>query len=939
MPNRINPWFCSLLLLAIFSAAVCSTRAQGTAFTYNGSFNVGNTPAAGNYDLNFTLYDSITNGTSFGSVTNPGTSITNGLFSLALDFGNVFNGSNYWLELAVRTNGALQFTTLSPRQLVTPTPYAIYSPYAGTAGIANSVASTNITGPVPLAQLSAPVVTNLQNDVALAGGFTGFFTGNGAGLTNLPVTSLSGTIPDTQLSSNIMRLNLANSFVPATAAPVIVSGFLVGANILNGGTGYGTAPFVAVTDVSGSNAVITATVSNGVVVGLMVQAAGRAYSSGTILTIAPPPSTAYQTVSSGVVFNGTSFFNNPGNQFVGSFTGNGGGLTNLPLGGFTGEVPDSQLSGNIARLNLADTDLPATAGAVINSGYVTGAIITNGGSGYSIAPLVTVTDFTGSNAVITAGISNGAVTILTVQAVGSGYSPATTLTIAPPPDNSIQTFSSGLNFTGADSFSNPSNSFSGSYAGNGSNLTNVNAAALAGSIGLANLPGAAVTNGAAGITLIGPAFSSNSTNATGLAATFDGAVVGAYPGFPAWEIVQRLAVPSLSVPTLRPLNKGELAVDFMPNGSPGDNGYGIVWNDICAIDCITNNPAPVPCLHLSAHSGFMEISSVSYNSGIAKPLFLGYGPGQNDAVAIAITPSNGFVGIGTVNPTAPLSVAGAGVFSGKVTATSFIGDGSGLTNLTVNNFAGSLPDNLLSTNIARLNLSSPAVTATAGVTVVSGAVFAATITNGGSGYLIAPLVTISDATGSNAVITATITNGVVSGLTIKAAGSGYSANAALIIAPPPPSPNYQTFTSGNLFTGVNTFNNPSNNFGGTFWGNGCWLTNLNPASISNGTANINITGNAATATTAATVTGNIADTQLSANVPLLNAANTFTGGNTFAGPLAAVNFGNVVNGTFSGNGAGLTNVPATAISGGLTTNILIDGHIFFITNGLIINIQ
>ena len=42
---------------------------------------------------------------------------------------------------------------------------------------------------------------------------------------------------------------------------------------------------------------------------------------------------------------------------------------------------------------------------------------------------------------------------------------------------------------------------------------------------------------------------------------------------------------------------------------------------------------------------------------------------------------------------------------------------------------------------------------------------------------------------------------------------------------------------------------------------------------------------------------------------------------------------------FSGNGAGLTNVPANAINGGFTTNILIGGHTLYITNGIIMNVQ
>jgi hypothetical protein len=46
-----------------------------------------------------------------------------------------------------------------------------------------------------------------------------------------------------------------------------------------------------------------------------------------------------------------------------------------------------------------------------------------------------------------------------------------------------------------------------------------------------------------------------------------------------------------------------------------------------------------------------------------------------------------------------------------------------------------------------------------------------------------------------------------------------------------------------------------------------------------------------------------------------------------------------VGGTFTGNGGGLTNLSASAITGGLTTNIVINGATFYITNGIIMDIQ
>ena len=62
---------------------------------------------------------------------------------MALDFGSQFPGANRWLEIGVRTNGGGAFGLLTPRQPVTPTPYAITSASAGTAAA--------VSGNVPVA--------------------------------------------------------------------------------------------------------------------------------------------------------------------------------------------------------------------------------------------------------------------------------------------------------------------------------------------------------------------------------------------------------------------------------------------------------------------------------------------------------------------------------------------------------------------------------------------------------------------------------------------------------------------------------------------------------------------------------------------------------------------------------------------------------------------
>jgi hypothetical protein len=87
-----------------------------------------------------------------------------------------------------------------------------------------------------------------------------------------------------------------NTLVQATGTVTVVSGFIVGANLVNGGSGYPGAPMVSVVDPNGSNAVIVAAISpDGVVTNLTINNAGSHYSAGAALLIAPPPTNASQS--------------------------------------------------------------------------------------------------------------------------------------------------------------------------------------------------------------------------------------------------------------------------------------------------------------------------------------------------------------------------------------------------------------------------------------------------------------------------------------------------------------------------------------------------------------------------------------------------------------------------------------------------------------------
>src|SRR5437899_7614833 len=99
--------------------------AQTTAFTYQGRLTDGGTPANGNYDVQFALWDSASSGSQIGSTQTVNiVPVSSGIFTVTLDFGaNAFPGANRFLEISARPTGASSFILLSPRQPITSTPY------------------------------------------------------------------------------------------------------------------------------------------------------------------------------------------------------------------------------------------------------------------------------------------------------------------------------------------------------------------------------------------------------------------------------------------------------------------------------------------------------------------------------------------------------------------------------------------------------------------------------------------------------------------------------------------------------------------------------------------------------------------------------------------------------------------------------------------------
>jgi hypothetical protein len=249
---------------ALFFATALNLAAQGTAISYQGRLFDAGAPANTNYDLRFAVYDAVTNGNKLSVyVTNSAVPVSNGLFSVTLDFGaGVFNGtangSNDWLDVSVRAIGAASFTALTPRQPILPVPYALFASSA-----------SNLLGRVPSSLFSGSY-SNAVNFVNGTNTFAGAFSGNGASLTNLNGSNISqGTVADARLSTNVDLLNAAQT--------------ITGAKTFTNITAF----------------------------------AGPVTLASTNTFTGPIASSATNT------FTGANTFNNLGNNFSGSFFGNG----------------------------------------------------------------------------------------------------------------------------------------------------------------------------------------------------------------------------------------------------------------------------------------------------------------------------------------------------------------------------------------------------------------------------------------------------------------------------------------------------------------------------------------------------------------------------------------------------------------------------------------
>jgi hypothetical protein len=138
-------------LAFVFLLATAGTSAApvGTSFTYQGELRFQGSPANAPFDFEFALYDVETGGVPLATSLVADQTVTQGLFSVEIDYTEVpfVASATYWIEVRVREGSSIgTYQPLLPRQKVTPAPYAINARSVQAGGVgASALADAAVT--------------------------------------------------------------------------------------------------------------------------------------------------------------------------------------------------------------------------------------------------------------------------------------------------------------------------------------------------------------------------------------------------------------------------------------------------------------------------------------------------------------------------------------------------------------------------------------------------------------------------------------------------------------------------------------------------------------------------------------------------------------------------------------------------------------------------
>jgi hypothetical protein len=379
----------ALLLSAVFTG---SANAQTTAFTYQGKLTDSGAVANATYDMQFKLFDAVANGNQVGAtLTNATVPVANGIFMLPLDFGAAaFPGADRFVEVSVRLAGTgAAYTTLTPRQQVTSTPYAVQAlnaMNATTAGNLTTAGSANFIQNSTTQQTTSNF--NISGDGRIGGALTAnsvnaitqFNLGDvrilsNAGTNNLFVGTNAGAANTTQTDNTFVGAGAGQHNGTGDTKNLALRNTFVGSNAGNSNTtGQANSFFGA----EAGEANLT-----GVDNSFFGSVAGRSNTTGESNSFFGAAAGLMNTVGFGNTFfgNGAGANTTQGNN--NSFFGAGAGNNNTTGSNNTliGEDADVPASSNLNFATAIGAGAFVTASNSIVLGRTTGSTFDNVGIG------------------------------------------------------------------------------------------------------------------------------------------------------------------------------------------------------------------------------------------------------------------------------------------------------------------------------------------------------------------------------------------------------------------------------------------------------------------------------------------------------------------------------------------------------------------------------
>ncbi len=433
------------MLAAILTGQSAPVHAQpfGTGFVYQGELKQGGTLASGTFDLQFRLFDSLADGSQLGpTLCSNNVDVDTGRFTASLDFGPQFNGQQRFLEILVRPDtgtgceDAGGYTTLIPRQPLSPAPHAVYAETAGTAlnaslfngqgasffqNAANISSGTLGTGRLSGAYTNALTLSNAGNSFSGIGtGLTALNAANVSSGTLTPARGGTGTSVGAATTGHVLKWN-GSAFTPQADSDTTYS---AGSGMLLTGTSF-SIPTSGVTSTMILDGNVFGTDLASDLSGLLKVSGGAMRTDGTsvgIGAVAPTSTLHVQTAAPVVAIQSTA----------------NGGSAQLDL---TETVTGSPVGGRLFYSGAANTFSFGTVNTV--GGPFVPAIVIPRGS--------TAVSFPGSLSV-TSNLAAGSITI-----------DSTTRSMSVPPTAFIPTSSSSSYFVDATGLQNTASALTETY--------------------------------------------------------------------------------------------------------------------------------------------------------------------------------------------------------------------------------------------------------------------------------------------------------------------------------------------------------------------------------------------------------------------------------------------------------------------------------------------